>query len=211
MVLRTSPTRFDLGSFAMKAAVLFLVVLIGGGAEPQGEREARTAVSIENADEFRERIDEFVERARLKTGFSGVVVVARKGEPVYQGSFGFSQLKPRTPNSLDTPFRIASLSKQFTAAAILSLEAEGKLKIEDPVQRYLPEFAAEPYGEITIHHLLTHTSGLPRSPENGLAWFRWEVTRSRNTMRADGSSKSRASMGGCTRCTTAPTQGTSAR
>ncbi len=143
--------------------------------EPQRKRVARAAVSIDNAEQFNQRVDEFLQLARVKTGFSGVVVVARGGEPVYQGAFGFSHLASRIPNSLDTPFRIASLSKQFTAAAILSLEAEGKLSTDDPVHRYLPEFTAEPYRRITIYHLLTHTSGLPRTPEEAARHARWDA------------------------------------
>ena len=64
----------------------------------------RTADSIENPELFRERVDEFLQLARVKTGFSGVVVVAQGGKPVYQGTFGFSHLSSRIPNSLDTPF-----------------------------------------------------------------------------------------------------------
>ena len=63
------------------------------------------------------------------------------------------------------PFRIASLSKQFTATAIFRFESQEELSIDDPVHEYLPEFAEAPYRDITIHHLLTHTSGLPRTPE----------------------------------------------
>ena len=65
---------------------------------------------------------------------------------------------------MDTQFRIAALSQTFTAAAILALEADGQLSINDPVFRYLPEFEAKPYRDITIHHLLTHSSGLPPLP-----------------------------------------------
>jgi len=131
--------------------------------------------AIPESTDFVIHVSEFLQQARVKTGFSGVVVVARKGELVCQGSFGFSHLEPGTRNSLDTPFRIASLSKQFTAAAILSLEAEGKLSIDDPVHGYLPEFAAEPYREITIHHLLTHTSGLPCIPEGATKRAQWKA------------------------------------
>jgi CubicO group peptidase (beta-lactamase class C family) len=135
----------------------------------------RPAVPIDDATLFRARIDEFLNAARTKAGFSGAVIVARGGQPVYQGAFGFSHLESKAPNALDTPFRIASLSKQFTAAAIFRLEAHGELSIDDPVHRHLPEFAELPYREITIHHLLTHTSGLPRSPEAILGSRRWNA------------------------------------
>jgi CubicO group peptidase (beta-lactamase class C family) len=130
-------------------------------------------VPIDDATNFRGRINEFLTAARTKAGFSGAVLVARGGKPVYEGAFGFSHLESKVPNTLDTPFRIASLSKQFTAAAIFRLEAQGKLKIDDPVHKYLDEFAKAPYRDITIHHLLTHTSGLPRIAMGFVGPVRW--------------------------------------
>lgn len=139
------------------------------------ERSAATspAVSIDESDRFRASIVEFLAAARLKADFSGAVVVAHGGKLVYQGAVGFSHLNSKAPNTIDTPFRIASLSKQFTAAAIFQLQADGKLKIDDPVHQYLAEFAKPPYSEITIHQLMTHTSGLPRTPEGVIASRQW--------------------------------------
>ena len=141
----------------------------------QRQRVNRTAVSIDNPEQFRRRVDQFLDMAHSKTGFSGVVLVARGGEAVIQEARGWSRLNPRTPNRFDTPFRIASLSKQFTAGAILSLESEGKLSTDDPVHRYLDEFANPPYDKITIHHLLTHRSGLPRNPDDPIRHARWDT------------------------------------
>ncbi len=137
--------------------------------------ETRSAVPIDDAERFRTRIDEFLSAARSKAGFSGAVLVARGGQPIYQGAFGFSHLGSKAPNTLDTPFRIASLSKQFTAAAIFRLEAQGKLSIDDPVHQHLPEFAELPYRGITIHHLLTHTSGLPGIATGLTGPLRWRA------------------------------------
>jgi CubicO group peptidase (beta-lactamase class C family) len=138
---------------------------IWDAAQDRERKEQRpatpVAVPIEDGALFRARVDEFLSSARTKAGFSGAVIVARGGKPVYEGTFGVSHLDSKTPITLDTPFRIASLSKQFTAAAIFRLAAQGKLDIDDPVYKYLSEFADEPYRDITIHHLLTHTSGLP--------------------------------------------------
>ncbi|MEO1981004.1 MAG: serine hydrolase domain-containing protein [Fuerstiella sp.] len=142
-------------------------------AESRRERVAHTAVSIDNTEQFRKRIDEFLHLAQVNAGFSGVVMVARGGAPDYQGTFGFSHLASRIPNSLDTPFRIAALSQSFTSAAILTLEADGNFSVDDPVHRYLSEFEAEAYRGITIYHLLTHTSGLPRIPEDATGRARW--------------------------------------
>src|SRR2546422_9383460 len=76
------------------------------------------------------------------------------------------------PNTPTTKFRLASVSKQFPAAAILLLEERGKLRVEDPIKRYLPEAPAAPaaWDGITFHPLLSHTSGIPaamddRSPD----------------------------------------------
>jgi CubicO group peptidase (beta-lactamase class C family) len=139
----------------------------------QQQPATRPAVPIEDATHYRARINEFLNAARTKAGFSGAVIVSRGGKPVYQGAFGFSHLESKAPNTLDTPFRIASLSKQFTAAAVFRLAGQGKLDIDDPVHKYLPEFAEAPYRDITIHHLLTHTSGLPRVATGLLGPLRW--------------------------------------
>jgi CubicO group peptidase (beta-lactamase class C family) len=145
-----------------------------GQQDPVEQRPAaRSAVPIDDGALFRARIDEFLNAAHSKFGFSGAVLVARGGQPLYQGTFGFSHLESKAANTIDTPFRIVSLSKQFTAAAIFRLEAEGKLGIDDPVHKYLPEFSELSYRRISIHHLLTHTSGLPRIPESVMGQIRW--------------------------------------
>jgi CubicO group peptidase (beta-lactamase class C family) len=64
------------------------------------------------------------------------------------------------PNTPDTKFRLGSISKQFTASCILRLEEQGKLKVTDPVKKYLPD-APPAWDRITIHHVLSHTAGIP--------------------------------------------------
>lgn len=150
---------------------------------PPPPRMERSAVSIDDTELLKKRIDEFVDLARLKVGFSGVVLVGRDGNPIYQRTVGYSNLATKTPNTLDTPFRIASLSKQFTAAAILALEADDRLSVQDSVHLHLPlsGFAETPYRGITIHHLLTHTSGLPRSPIDETRKERWQAMAQKPT------------------------------
>lgn len=88
---------------------------------------------------------------------------------VYTQGFGYADLEKKTPVEEQTPFRIASISKTFTATAILQLRDAGKLRLDDPVVDYLPwfnikqRFEGEP--PITIRQLLTHTSGLPREAD----------------------------------------------
>lgn len=139
------------------------------------KRQLQDAIPIERSAQFTDRVNTFMNNAVTKAGFSGVVIVARDGDPLFQASYGQANLEFNIPNTLDTPFRVASLSKQFTAAAILHLESEGKLSTADPVHRYLPEFEAESHREITLYHLLTHTSGLPRTPDDPARGERWDA------------------------------------
>jgi CubicO group peptidase (beta-lactamase class C family) len=90
--------------------------------------------------------------------FSGVVLVADKGKPVYFKSFGYLDFKSKTPLDTTAVFELASISKQFTAMSIIMLKEEGKLNYDDSLKNFIPEL---PYTGITIRHLLNHTSGLP--------------------------------------------------
>jgi D-alanyl-D-alanine carboxypeptidase len=94
------------------------------------------------------------------TLFSGSVLVARDGQPVFRQSFGFADREWNVPNTPDTKFRIGSITKQFTATAILQLAEQGKLSIDDPVSKYYAN-APPAWAKITIRHLLTHSSGIP--------------------------------------------------
>src|SRR4051812_49187547 len=92
--------------------------------------------------------------------FMGSVLVARDHAVVFEKSYGSANLEWGIPNASDTKFRIGSLTKQFTAAAILLLEERGKLKVEDAIASFIPG-APESWKNITIHQLLNHTSGIP--------------------------------------------------
>lgn len=112
-------------------------------------------------EEKRNSIDSiFLKYANEKSpkDFSGCLMVTKGEEIVYQVNKGYSDFENNIPNNDSSIFLLASCSKQFTALAILQLKERGKLKLEDKVQSYLPEF---PYDKITVEHLLTHTSGLP--------------------------------------------------
>ena len=98
-------------------------------------------------------------RARV-TGFSGAVLVAREGQLVFRRAFGEANREFAVPNLPETKFRIGSVSKQFTAAALLLLAERGILGLSDPIQKYLPDWPSA-WAQVSIHHLLTHTGGLP--------------------------------------------------
>ncbi|MFK7775434.1 MAG: serine hydrolase [Saprospiraceae bacterium] len=93
--------------------------------------------------------------------FNGSVLVAEKGKVIYKNGFGEANKEWNIPNKADTKHRLASISKQFTAMAIVQLAAENKLKLDAPITNYLPDYPKANGNIITIHHLLTHTSGLP--------------------------------------------------
>ncbi|NLO66985.1 MAG: beta-lactamase family protein [Bacteroidales bacterium] len=95
-----------------------------------------------------------------ENGFSGTVLVKIPGQPLFTASYGFSNQEKGIKNSAETVFDIGSLTKQFTAAAILKLEMDGKLSVHDKISRYIIDIQSDK-SNITIHHLLTHTSGLP--------------------------------------------------
>jgi D-alanyl-D-alanine carboxypeptidase len=125
----------------------------------------------------------------LNRGLPGVVVgVVADQELVWATGFGFADVKAKKPMTPDTKFRMASHSKLFTATAIMQLREQGKLRLDDPVSKYLPWFRVRPAndddGPITIEQLLTHSSGLPR--EAGAHWTTLEFPTEDEIKRAIG-------------------------
>lgn len=98
-----------------------------------------------------------VMQAHAVKGFSGVVLVAENGKPVYHRAFGYRDFTQKIPLQASDIFELASVSKTFTATIIMMLREKSKLHYDDAVEKYL----AIPYKGITVRHLLTHTSGLP--------------------------------------------------
>src|ERR1700677_741698 len=101
--------------------------------------------------------------------FMGAALVARDGKVLLSKGYGFANLEWGVANSPASKFRLGSITKQFTAACILLLEERGKLKVEDPIKKYLPEVPAA-WDQITIFNLLTHTSGIPDYTNFAGAW-----------------------------------------
>jgi CubicO group peptidase (beta-lactamase class C family) len=104
------------------------------------------------------RIDAYLTRL-VPFGWSGAVLVARDGEIVLNKGYGVANRAQHLPWTSDTVGNIGSITKQFTAAAILKLEAMGQLRVTDRMSAYLPEVPADK-ADITLHQLLTHTAGL---------------------------------------------------
>lgn len=100
--------------------------------------------------------------------FSGAVLIAVDGKPVLRKAFGYADWATRRPMRLDTPAPIFSISKTFTAAAILLLEDDGKLSVTDPISKHLSD-VPDAWGAITIQSLLSHTSGI--GAKEGIDWI----------------------------------------
>jgi CubicO group peptidase (beta-lactamase class C family) len=106
------------------------------------------------------RMEEVVQSYVANKQFMGSVLVARGETILLDKGYGFANLEWNIPNSPTIKFRLGSVTKQFTAASILLLEERGKLKVEDPVKKYMPD-APPAWDQVTIFNLLTHTSGIP--------------------------------------------------
>ena len=128
--------------------------------------EQTTAVWAEDTSS---RMDNIVQDYVQRKIFTGSILVARDGKILFDKSYGNANLEWDIPNSPTTKFRIASLTKQFTAASIFLLQERGKLNVDDPVKKYVPDAPAA-WDKITIYNLLTHTSGIPNSYDGITSW-----------------------------------------
>ncbi len=106
------------------------------------------------------RMDQLVQSQVSQQQFMGTVLVARGNNVLFSKGYGSANLEWNVPNTPDTKFRLGSLTKQFTAACILLLEERGKLSVNDPVKKYMPDAPAA-WDKMTIYNVLTHTAGIP--------------------------------------------------
>jgi CubicO group peptidase (beta-lactamase class C family) len=126
-------------------ALLALVVALGTGHARAASADAAT------------RLDAYYSGLAAKGRLNGAVLVAEDGKVVYAKAFGYADFETRRLNDLDTEFEIASVSKTFTATAVLQLVERGRIDLAAPLSRYLPDF---PYPDVTVRQLLSHSSGL---------------------------------------------------
>ncbi len=111
------------------------------------------------AQTFEAKIDSLIQTEfNEKSGPGGVFLIAKNGKPIYQKAFGKANVELDVDLTPESVFQIGSMTKQFTAVAVLILEEQGKLKVNDPIAKYIADYPAG--DKITIHHLLTHTSGI---------------------------------------------------
>jgi len=118
------------------------------------------------------KIDKVLNSLTERDAFTGAVLVARNGEVLLSKGYGLADWDKNLPNNPHTKYRLGSITKQFTAMAILMLQAQDKLNVRDPVCLYISECPTT-WQDITIHQLLTHTSGIP----NFIKFINYEATK----------------------------------
>ncbi len=112
-------------------------------------------------NETTQRLDSVISLYHLHNNFNGTVLVAQHGEVIFAKGYGYANMEHAIPNTPESKYRIASISKQFTSMLVMQKVAEGKMSLDASVNTYIPDYPS-PQGEVvTIHHLLSHTSGMP--------------------------------------------------
>ena len=107
-----------------------------------------------------QRVDEFLNAHAKINNFSGAVLIAREGKPLLAKGYGYANVEWQIPNTTTTKFRVGSITKQFTSMLVMQLREQGKIKLEDSMCLYVAP-CPDAWKPVTIHHLLTHTSGIP--------------------------------------------------
>lgn len=106
-------------------------------------------------------LNAYFDQATATDSFSGAVLIARNGEPIFKKAYGMANKANNRPNNVETKFDLGSMNKMFTAIAIAQLVERGKLSFTDTVGKLLPDYPNKAVAEkVTVHHLLTHTSGM---------------------------------------------------
>ena len=115
------------------------------------------AIGQSKSDDIDALLDQYLSYGK----FNGSALVAKDGEVILKKGYGMANMEWDIPNSPNTKHRLGSITKQFTAMLILQLASDGKLDLQAPITTYLPEYPKTTGDQITTHHLLTHTAGIP--------------------------------------------------
>ena len=115
-----------------------------------------------NNSETVKRIDKVFDAVYNNPNEPGAAVLIMQGnDTLYSRCFGVADMETKAPVTFQTNFCIASVSKQFSAVALLQLAEQGVLSLNDPLSKFFPEFQAPFFNDITLHHIMSHTSGIP--------------------------------------------------
>ncbi|MFT6855201.1 MAG: CubicO group peptidase (beta-lactamase class C family) [Cyclobacteriaceae bacterium] len=139
----------------LKVSLVIVAVMIVWGAFIAFKPEPKTI------GDLMESYEDPGMKIKISSPFSGTVLVAKKGEIIFEEAYGVADIVSKMPNMVDTKFGIGSVTKQFTAMIIMQLVAENRINLQDTIGKYLSYLPKEKANQITIHQLLSHTSGLP--------------------------------------------------
>lgn len=142
------------------ASCILLACLPAGAAFGLLDPGSANSLEGENRASLSDEIDALLLPEAMEGRFSGVALVARDGEVLFERAYGLADTEAESENTLDTRFLIFSTTKQLTATAVMKLVLQEQLALDESVRTYLPE-APESWQPVTLHHLLTHTSGIP--------------------------------------------------
>jgi CubicO group peptidase (beta-lactamase class C family) len=153
--------RLVLGLLGFVPVAVGAVAVTGGSAQASPAAEcASTPVPPPPALLPRGALDQQLARLAAQDQFSGTVLLAYRGEPVLARAYGMADKEKSIPNRLDTIFAMASVTKLFTAVAVIQLVEQGKVGLYQTLGTYLDGLPADIAGTVTVHQLLTHTSGM---------------------------------------------------
>ena len=158
-------------SLSGPAAALVLVAAACAPTDSGGSSGASSVPAGSHAAE----IDALVSAFHDAGQFNGSVLVSEGGKVIYENGVGWANIEWEIPNTPDTKHRIGSVTKQFTSALVLQLVEEGEIELDAPISTYLPGYPEPQGSEVTVHHLLNHTSGIPSY--TGLPEFGDEMMR----------------------------------
>jgi len=105
-------------------------------------------------------LESFIDSFTLKNNFNGTILVQQASGKKYQKSFGLANFQFKVPNTIETKYKIASITKLFTSVLIMQLAEKGAIDLNKTIDHYLPDYKGEGAGKVTIHQLLNHTSGM---------------------------------------------------
>ncbi|TSJ43490.1 beta-lactamase family protein [Mucilaginibacter corticis] len=134
----------------MKRLILIFSLLVSGGIA--------AAQSL--------KVDTFINRFTGKNNFNGTILIEQHDKVIYKKSFGFANLAFKIPNTPDTKYKVASITKAFTSVLVLQLVEQGKIDLDKPLINYLPDYKGNGGSKVTVRQLLNMTSGMRNFDEN---------------------------------------------
>jgi len=149
----------DVRNNTLKHLVLTIaILLLIFGCNNTDYKEGNSVDNVNNNAGLRSQIDSLINYYHESQGLSLTMLIAKNDSIIYQNATGFVHPETKEPLSINSPFNLASVSKQFITMCAMILNEDNKLDYDQNVKNYVPDF---PYDNITVRHLMTHTSGLP--------------------------------------------------